>query len=251
MVDLESIINYINDYLQVEDVADYCPNGMQVEGNRNVCKIATSVSANLEFFEKAKECGANLLLVHHGIVWDSHKGLIKGSFRKRIKYLLDNNLTLLAYHLPLDMHPQIGNNVLSCLGLNIVDLKPFGKLKNSTIGFWGKCDSITPDALKKKVDKYFAHTSLMFSFGKDTIQSVGVISGGAQGEFQQAIDLNLDCYITGEVSENVMHLAKEEGMHFIAAGHYATERAGIKALGELVGKNFKVEVEFIDVPVPV
>ena len=251
MVYLEELVSYLDEYMEIDRIQDYCPNGLQVEGSPKIKRIATSVSANLEFFEKALDYGANALLVHHGVLWDFHSRVLKGSYKDRIQFLLQNNISLIAYHLPLDAHHKIGNNIISCLNLGVKNPEKFGEYKNVPIGYQGKIDPVSPADFKKRVDQYFNHQSIMFDYGTDSIQSVGIISGAAQSEFLQAIEMGLDCYITGEVSEHTMHLAKEEKTHFIAAGHYAGERVGVNALGEHVAEKFNCEVKFIDVPVPV
>lgn len=248
---LYDLVKYLDQYLMTDKFQDYAPNGLQVEGNPEVQKIAIGVSANLELFQKAKQMNADTIIVHHGILWDFHSRVIKGSYKLRIEYLLNNNFNLLAYHLPLDAHPDIGNNIVACRDLDFKNIRSFGQYKGKEIGFWGTVDGISKVDFKKKIDQYYQFESLMFDFGPDIIHSIGIISGGAQAEFQQAINLGLDCYITGEVSEYIMHSAKEEKKHFISAGHYATERVGIKALGNKIKSELNMEVNFIDVPVPV
>lgn len=248
-MELKKLIQKLDQYLDIGRFKDYGPNGLQVVGNQTISKVAIGVSANMEFFERAVQWGAECCVVHHGIFWDFHPRILKGVLKARVKFLLQHDVSLLAYHLPLDAHSQVGNNVISARALGLIKLKRFGEYKGNLIGYWGECSPILASAFKKKADKYFSSTCLMYDYGPKKIQSVGIISGAAQSEFQQAIDLDLDCYITGEVSEHTMHLAKEAKKHFIAVGHYAGERVGIQALGQYIEKKFPVQVRFIDVPV--
>jgi len=252
MVKRDDIIAYLAEFLGVEEVKDSCPNGLQVEGREEVTRIITSVSASKELFRRAAEAKADMVIVHHGILWNGQNPVIKGSFRKRIKRLLQDELTLLAYHLPLDRHPSIGNNYLAAQGLGLTQIRPFGKYKGQLIGFCGVLPQALPaDAFFEKVNEFYATQSLVFPFGPKEVKSVGIISGGAQEDIYEAIDEKLDAYITGEVSEYVMHVALESGLHFVSAGHYATERLGIRALTAHLAGTFDAAVEYIDIPVPV
>ncbi|MFH0921698.1 MAG: Nif3-like dinuclear metal center hexameric protein [Fibrobacterota bacterium] len=252
MVKRDDIIAYLSEYLSIDEVKDACPNGLQVEGKEEVSKIITSVSASKELFRRSAEAGADMVIVHHGILWTGQNPVIKGAFRKRIKRLLQHDMNLLAYHLPLDRHPVVGNNVLGCQGLGLTQIRPFGKYKGQVIGFCGLLpQAMAPEAFFEKVNAFYGSQALVFPFGPKEVRSVGIISGGAQEDIYEAIDEKLDVYITGEVSEYVMHVALESGLHFVSAGHYATERPGIRALtGHLAG-TFDVAVEYIDIPVPV
>ncbi|OGJ89307.1 MAG: Nif3-like dinuclear metal center hexameric protein [Candidatus Raymondbacteria bacterium RifOxyA12_full_50_37] len=249
----DDLIAYLADFLKVEEIDDVCPNGLQVEGKREVRKAVVSVSASEELFQRARVTKADMVIVHHGIIWKGGSGVVKGSYRKRIWALLEPNISLLAYHLPLDRHESIGNNALAAHGLGLHEVRPFGKYHGKIIGFAG----MLPDGgmggpqFFKKVEDFYGNKSLVFSFGPERIERVGIISGGAQEDIHEAVSEKMHAFITGEVSEYVMQLAKEEHIHFIAAGHYATERLGIKALGAHLSENFDIEVEYIDVPVPV
>ena len=240
------IITYLNDYLSIHDFRDYGPQGVQVEGKENVNKIVTGVSASVQLFEEAAKVGADMVIVHHGILWDKESHVLKGGFKKRVKSLLENDITLLAYHLPLDKHPELGNNAQAAKKLELVNVEEFGE-----VGVKGKITPTTIKSLEDKVHQVFQTKPLVFAFGPQEIQHIGLCSGAAEREISLAIDEGLDAYITGEVSEPTMHLAKEGHIHFIAAGHYATERLGIRALGEHLGEKFNVDVEFIDIVNPV
>ena len=243
----DKIIKYLDELLNITEFTDYCPKGLQVEGKLHVKKIVTGVSASRELFEKAHANSADMVIVHHGIFWDKDSRVIQGALKKRLISLLSKDITLLAYHLPLDAHQGIGNNGLAARALGIQTPTPFAE-----VGLYGQLvDPYESEALFKKVSEFYGSELLKFTYGPPEIRSIGICSGGCQGHLVDAINLNLDCFITGEAGEFVMHLAKESKIHFIAAGHYATECPGIKALGEHLAEEFEVEVEFIDIPNPV
>jgi dinuclear metal center YbgI/SA1388 family protein len=247
----EILNKYLNSYLKTELFTDYCPNGLQVQGASNIKKIITSVSASMELFEKAIKQKADAIIVHHGIIWNYERPVYKGSYRERVKILLDNNINLFAYHLPLDAHPVVGNNAQIAKLLGLKNHQPFGDHKGQAIGIKGKIAKTAKNKFFNKVEKLVERELLVFPFGPKNIINVGIVSGGAQKEFSQAIAENLDVYITGEVSEHIKYLSQEEKVHFISAGHYATERFGIKALGNHLKNKYKINVEFIDIPNPV
>ena len=232
--------------LKIDDIKDYGPQGLQVEGKEEVRKIVTSVSASVELFEKANVSGADMIIVHHGLLWNSDSHVVKGGFKKRLLALLSNNTSLLAYHLSLDVHDEIGNNILAAKALGLQNIEKLGD--------YGVKGMIAVKPFKEfaiQVESLYQYQPLVFEYGPDKVQSVGICSGGAERDIAVAIEQGLHVYITGEASEATMHLAKEGNIHFIAAGHYATERLGIRALGEHVAEKFGVQEEFIDIPNPV
>jgi dinuclear metal center YbgI/SA1388 family protein len=247
----KALTDYLQRYLNADEFKDYCPNGLQVEGREEVHKIVTGVSASVELFEKALERMADTILVHHGIIWDFERPVYKGGYKKRVKLLLENDINLYAFHLSLDAHPEVGNNAEIARMLPLNSLEPFGEIHGSDIGFKGTCNAIPAmdifDLIKTRINE----KALVFPFGPDRIKSVGIISGGAQKQVKEAVLEGLDLYLTGEASEHILHYVKEEGIHFIAAGHHATERFGVKALGEHLAEHMDVEVEYIDIPNPV
>lgn len=246
MAHRDEIIHFFNDYLQVEQFKDFCPNGLQVEGKAEVKRIVTGVSASAELFAKAAAKGADMIIVHHGILWEKNDPVIKGGFRRRLELLLADEITLLAYHLPLDKHPRIGNNALAAAALGLEALQEFAE-----VGLHGKIPATFFPEFVEKVRGFYGSQPLIFACGPERVERIGICSGGAQRWLADAIDMGLDVYVTGEASEATLHLAKEGKIHFIAAGHYATERLGIRALGELAAQQFGVSVEFIDIPNPV
>ncbi len=243
------IIEYCNQYLNIQSYQDYCPNGLQVEGdNRKVKKIILGVSASLELFEKAQEEQADLILVHHGLFWKKDSPVIQGPLRKRVAYLLHHGIALAGYHLPLDFHPQVGNNVQLAQQFNAK------LLENQNAEFEGVLAEIQPCSIEKLgqfVESTLQRTPLVLPFGKTTVRTLGILTGAAQNYFVSAIQAKVDCFITGEVSENNFAMSQEYGVHFIAAGHYHTERYGIQALGKHLEKQFSIETQFLEIFNPI
>lgn len=247
-----TLIAYLDELLDAQRGRDYGPNGLQVEGREEIRKIVTGVSACHELFVRAREAEADAVLVHHGIFWDGMPRILTGVQYRRVAELIRGDLNLIAYHLPLDRHPELGNNVLAAKELGLKSLEPFGQHEGLPIGFKGHFPfPVDTTELVERCQKVYVQEPLTFLAGPDPVHTVGIISGGAQRELYQAIAEGLDAYITGEVSEWVMNIAREAGIHYLACGHYATERLGIRALGEHLAGRFGVEAEFIDVPNPV
>ena len=247
----DEILSYAHDYLRVGDFRDYGPQGLQVEGRAEVRRIVSGVTGSAALFERAVEAGADLVVVHHGIFWDRESRVVKGGLKRRLELLLQSGITLAGYHLCLDAHPEIGNNALAARGLGLSDIQPWSEHNGRAIGFRGTWDGKSPDEARRLVDQFYGAQSLAFLCGPQTVRSVGIVSGGAQGDIRQAIEDGLDLFITGEASEFVMHVAREGGIHFLGAGHHNTERLGIRALGEHLAERFGVEHRFIDIPNPV
>jgi dinuclear metal center YbgI/SA1388 family protein len=247
----DRLTEFLASYLKTEEFNDDCPNGLQVEGRSEIKKIATAVSASLELFEKAAENRADAIIVHHGIIWNYERPVYKGGYRERIRILLEKNINLYAFHLPLDAHEMIGNN--ACLGklLGVKNLRPFGSYKGQLIGMRGEIESSEKNLVFRKIENLIGTKAVIYDYGPNKIRTIGIISGGAQKDVNQAVSAGLDLYLTGEVSEHIMHYAKEEKIHFVSAGHYATEKFGVKALGELLMDKFNLDVIFINIPNPV
>lgn len=245
------LTDFLTTYLKSDDYKDDCPNGIQVEGTAEVKKIFTAVSASVELFEITAAQKADTVIVHHGIIWNFERPVYKGGYRERIRLLLENNINLYGFHLPLDAHEEIGNNAQLCRRLKVKNMRPFGDIKGQYIGMKGEIDKIDKESFFKRISKLVNRDPLVFDYGPDQVEKVGVISGGAQKYLNQAVSSGLDVYLTGEVSEHIMHYAKEEKIHFVSAGHYATEKFGIIALGQLLEKQFDVEITFIDINNPV
>jgi dinuclear metal center YbgI/SA1388 family protein len=242
---------FLTSYLKSDDYNDDCPNGLQVEGTAEIKKIFTAVSASVELFEAAITQKADTVIVHHGIIWNFERPLYRGGYRERIRLLLENNINLYGFHLPLDAHEEIGNNAQLCRKLEVKNMRPFGDIKGQYIGMKGEIEKVDKNVFFKRISNLVDRDPLIFDYGPDQVETVGIISGGAQKYFNQAVSSGLDVYLTGEVSEHIMHYAKEEKIHFVSAGHYATEKFGIIALGQLLEKQFDADVTFIDINNPV
>lgn len=250
MVELNELVKYCDERLMVNSFVDYCPNGLQIEGKAQVAKIVTGVTASQALIEAAVMAGADCLLVHHGYFWKGESAPLVGMKYRRIKALLDNGISLLAYHLPLDAHPQLGNNAQlgQRLGLEIA-----GRFLDNGIGYWAEpAESLSASELAERITKALGRTPLVIAPpGERHIRRVAWCSGAAQGYLEQAAALGVDAYISGEISEHTVHAARELGMHYFAAGHHATERYGVQALGAELLQHFYITHEFIDIPNPV
>lgn len=249
MIKLIDLISYLDLLLEVKSFKDHAPNGLQVEGSPSVKKIITGVSASLDLFKIAVKEDADLVLVHHGMFWDSESRVVKGSIKARLLLLLKNNISLAGYHLPLDAHSVYGNNAQLIKKLNLKKREPFGLYDGRSIGFTGytkKKEHI--DSFVKRLKKMFDPDILALTFGNNLINKIAVCSGGAPELVKEAIEKKADAFLTGEATEWVYHLCKEEKIHYIAAGHHATEKFGIQALGTHLQKKFKIQVKFTDLP---
>jgi dinuclear metal center YbgI/SA1388 family protein len=253
MPPLSAIVDELDNMLDPGAFEDHGPNGLQVPGCEAITTVATGVSAGLELFQRAAAAGAELVLVHHGLFWEGQPRTVSRELAARLKLLLAHEINLVAYHLPLDAHPEFGNNALIAAGLRAEAREPFGMHRGRTIGFAARFagDGLAASELFERVRELTGREPLVFEGGPARVRSLGIISGGAAGDLQQAIDAGLDAFLTGEPAEPAMALAREAGVHFIAAGHYATETFGVRRLGELVAQRFDLAHEFIDVPNPV
>ena len=247
------LLNELRDYnaslLQTNLFKDYCPNGLQVEGRADVRRIATGVTASQHVLDAAIEWGADAILVHHGYFWRNEEATLIGTRKKRIAQLLRHDVSLLAYHLPLDAHAELGNNAQ--LG-KLFGLTVQGQFGDQNMIWLGEL--IPPRSLtqfSRQIADYLQRTPQVIGDGTGNVRKVAWCSGGAQGYFEAAIAQGVDAYITGEISEQNYHLANETGVAFIAAGHHATERLGIQALGEHLANRFGLEHRFFDQPNPV
>ena len=247
----DDLTKFLYDYLRIDQFNDDCPNGLQVEGTGEIKKIVTGVSASVQLFEQAIAQKADTIIVHHGIIWNFERPLYRGGYKARIRMLLEMDINLYAFHLPLDAHERVGNNARLAQLLGLTNLTPFGEYKGQIVGIKGEIDSCDKQHFFKKITEIVGREPLIFEYGPDMIRSVGIVSGGAQKDIRQAVAVGLDLFLTGEVSEHIMAYAREEGIHFVSAGHYATERFGVLALGDLLREKFAVQVAFIDIPNPV
>jgi dinuclear metal center YbgI/SA1388 family protein len=232
---------------------DFCVNGLQVPGPAEVDKIATGVSAHAQLFEQAASANANLLLVHHGLFWGSGVRTIDPALKRRLQILFDADIALAAYHLPLDAHPELGNNALLAHALGAEHLEPFGEHRGQTIGFIATLEGegVETRQLTAKIAEVTEREPLLLDGGPARIERLAIVSGAGSDYVHEAAAAGAQALLTGEPAERVTATAKELGVHVIAAGHHATETFGIRALGELLAGRFGLEHVFIDVPNPV
>jgi len=250
---LDEILAELDRLLDPDAFADHCPNGLQVQGRAEVRTVVTGVSANLALFERAVDHRADLVICHHGLFWEGDDPRVIGRLHRRLEILLANEVSLAAYHLPLDGHPRIGNNALIAAGLGCVDPEPFAVHRGRAIGCRARFpgDGITPDELVQMVTALTDRPPLTFPAGPDRIRTIGIVSGAASGHLDDALADGLDAFLTGEPAERVMAQAEESAIHFLAAGHYATETFGVRALGGHLVERFGVDHIFVDVPNPI
>ena len=252
MTQLSEVIAYLDELLEIGDFQDYGPNGLQVPGSGELSVVVTGVSAHRELFEHAATLGAQLVVAHHGLFWDFHPRAITTAMKERLRILFDNDIALAGYHLPLDAHPEVGNNALICAALGLERSEPFGEHRGRAVGFVGRSgDGIPFEELRSRCVAAFGQEPFTWDEGLEVVRSVGIVSGAAASSFGEAIARGLDAFLTGEPAEHVMADARESGTHFIAAGHYATETFGVRRLGELVAERFGVEHRFVEAPNPI
>jgi len=243
--------NILSEFMQPHRVRDFTVNGMQVQGRDTVTKVITGVTASQALIDAAVEQQADAILVHHGYFWKNESPAITGIKYNRIKTLIKNDINLYAYHLPLDIHPELGNNVelAKLLGITVRrGLEPWDKASVALVGKFE--DEISTAELTQRIEIQLNRTPLVVDAGKP-IKSVAWCTGGGQSYIELAIDQGIDAFISGEASEQTIHLAREAGMSFFAAGHHATERYGVKALGEWLAQEKGLDVTFIDIDNPV
>lgn len=247
------IVAFLDELLEIHRFADLGPNGLQVPGSDTVTTVVTGVSAQQQLFDQAIQNEAQLVLAHHGILWDFEPRRITTAQAARLKLLFANDVALAGYHLPLDAHPIHGNNALLALALGATSHVRAFPYKGEPIGTIARFDpdGVPAAELFDRVARITNREPLVFDAGPARINTLGIVSGSAANSLQEAIDLGLDAFLTGEPKEHVMAQARESGIHFIAAGHYATETLGIRRIGELVADRFGVRHVFVDIPNPV
>ena len=250
-VSLSDVVAEANRLLGPERFQDYCPNGLQVEGRAAVRLLVSGVTASLDLLEAARDAGADAILVHHGYFWKNEAPCVVGMKQRRLRLLLENGISLLAYHLPLDAHPELGNNAQLArrLGLEITGgLQPGARDPIGNIGRLAAARSAVDFA--GFVAKQLGREPLLIAGGDHPIRTIGWCTGGGQGYIEDAAALGVDAFLSGEISEQTVHCARELGIHFIAAGHHATERYGAPAVGEFLAKSLGFEHRFIDMDNP-
>ena len=246
---LRKLCEFCDEYLKVDEFSDYCPNGLQVEASSQVEHIVCGVTASQALIEAAIEQGADTLIVHHGYFWKGESQPISGYKGRRISSLIKNGINLLAFHLPLDAHPEVGNNVQ--LG-RIMDWPVEASFGEQNLVFAGSLSQAqTLDEVSQQLIARLATNALAISAGDHLIERIAWCTGAAQGFIEAAAERGMDAFVSGEVSEPTYHLARELGIHYIAAGHHATERYGVQALGKVIADRFGITQQFIDIPNPV
>ena len=245
----EELVEYLEGLLQPAKFRDYCPNGLQVEGRTEIVRVVAGVTASQSLLDAAVARGADAVLVHHGYFWKGEDGRVTGIRRQRLKTLLGHDINLLAYHLPLDAHPELGNNaqLASRLGW-----QPDGRFGEQDIAWLGQAAApTTAGRLAERIAIGLARQPLLIGDPQRPVRRLGWCTGGAQGYFEQAIALGVDAFISGEISEQTVHLARESGVAYLACGHHATERYGVAALAAHLATQCGLQCEFVDVDNPV
>lgn len=245
---LNTLINYCDELLNIANYQDYAPNGLQVEGRENVFKMVTGVTASQALIDEAIKLQADAILVHHGYFWKNEPAVITGMKQRRIKTLLEHNISLIGYHLPLDGHETLGNNALLGKLWGLKDITPEEK---SLVRLGVLKEPLLVKKFSQQVSESLNRKVLHLPGGPKKVQKIAWCSGGAQGYIEKAIAWNADVYISGEVSEQTFHQSLENNIHYFSAGHHATERLGVQQLGRHLSKQFDMEVVFIDVYNPV
>jgi len=252
MITLKALVDYTNELLAAKNFRDYAPNGLQVEGRADVGLIVSGVTASLELIEAGIAAGADALLVHHGYFWNGEDARITGMKRRRLQRLLGTDTSLLAYHLPLDAHPELGNNAQLGRVLGFETTGSLGTDDGMALGSFGFLpEPLDGQALAGLIQDRLGRTPLHIPGHRNPVQTVGWCTGAAQSYIGDAVAQGLDAFVSGEISEQTVHVARECGIHYYSAGHHATERYGVRALGEHLAGHFGIRHRFIDIANPV
>lgn len=247
----DKIVKFSEEYLKVDKFSDYCVNGLQVEGNEKISKIVTGVSISEKLISEAIKRKAEMIIVHHGLFGSSFTPVpkITGYLKKRLSLLMTNNINLCGFHLPLDAHPVIGNNISIAKKLGLKKIKSISISKYGEIGFIGELSSkMDNKKFVDLVDKKLSTKSFSILASLNGVKKVGIVSGGAANDYGEAYSRGADTYITGDIREDSVRIIEEKKVNYINAGHYNSEKEGIKNLGNLINKKFGVKVEFVDIP---
>jgi dinuclear metal center YbgI/SA1388 family protein len=245
----EELVSYLDRLLEPTKFKDYCPNGLQVEGRGEVRRIVAGVTASQALLDAAVARGADAVLVHHGYFWKGDDGRVTGIRRQRLGTLINHDINLLAYHLPLDAHLELGNNAQLALGLGWLPEGRFGEQDIAWLGTLAEPADLA--TVSGNVERLLGREPLVIGEAGRPVRRIAWCSGGAQGYFEQAIALGVDAYVSGEISEQTVHLARESGVAYIAAGHHATERGGAQALAAHLREKLGLDCEFVDIDNPV
>jgi dinuclear metal center YbgI/SA1388 family protein len=249
--DRAGFTKYLEQALDITRFRDYCPNGLQVEGRPVIRNLVTGVTASLALLEAAVAAGADAVLVHHGYFWRGEDPRVIGTKQKRLKLLLTHDVNLFAYHLPLDMHPEFGNNRQLALRLG---LRPEGRFGDDALGWLGMAEDeslTTVGRLAARIEARLGRAPLVIGDANQAVGKIGWCTGAAQNMLGDAVAAGATAYLSGEISEPTVHLARESGVAYLACGHHATERFGVQALGAHLAGKFGIEHQFIDIANPV
>ena len=249
-VDRDTLAKHLASTLDINRFRDYCPNGLQVEGRQRISHIVTGVTASLALLEAAQAADADAVLVHHGYFWRGEDARVIGPHQRRLKLLLTNDINLFAYHLPLDAHPLMGNNAQLGARLGLTASSRFGE---QDLGWLGSAAAslICVADLAHLIEQVLGRAPLVIGDASQAIGNIGWCSGAAQQSLAEAIAAGANTYLSGEISEQTVHLARESGVAYLACGHHATERYGVQAVGEYLAQQFGIRHQFIDIPNPV
>lgn len=250
-INRDDFANYLEQTLDINRFRDYCPNGLQVEGRASIKRLVTGVTASFALLEAAADAGADAVLVHHGYFWRGEDPRVVGPKQRRLKLLLAHDINLFAYHLPLDMHPEFGNNIQLARQLGLAAEGRFGE---NDLGWLGRPDDPSVKdvgGLAKMIEERLGRAPLVIGDPAQPLRRVGWCTGAAHNMLADAIAAGASVYLSGEISEPTVHLAREAGVAYLACGHHATERFGVKALGEHLAGRFGIEHRFIDIANPV
>lgn len=248
MMKRTELVAFLDEYLDIADVVDKSFNGLQVEGAEEVSRISFAVDFCLASAEAARKQSSQMLVVHHGFFWGKVEPLT-GHRLRQISALLKGELNLYAAHLPLDAHPEVGNNIQLARMLDLRNIAPFGRYNGLDIGVTGELPGpLKPDDLARRLDKLLQGKTQVFKFGSRKINRVAVVSGDAASLAEEAANAQADAFITGEISHTAYHVVQERGIHLLCAGHYATETVGLRALAARLQQEFSLETRWIDLP---
>ena len=246
---LQELCEFCDRYLKIDEFSDYCPNGLQVEANPEVEQLVCGVTASQALIEAALERGADTILVHHGYFWKGEAQPLTGVKGRRVASLMRNRINLLAYHLPLDAHPVVGNNAQLAKVMNWRAGECFGEQQLVVEGSPSRPQAL--DELARDIEARLETRALVIAAGDHPVSKLAWCTGAAQGFIEAAAARGVDAFVSGEVSEQTYHLARELGIHYVAAGHHATERYGVQALAAEIARRFGIQQEFVDIPNPV
>ena len=243
----DELVRYLDEILDSAKFADYCPNGLQVEGRPGVARVITGVTASQALLDEAVRRGADTVIVHHGYFWKGEAPQVTGLRRRRLGTLIRHDINLIAYHLPLDAQPELGNNAQWARAMG---WQPEGRFGNQDMGWWGSQAPSSLDALARRLEQVLGRQPLVIGEPERPIRRIAWCSGGAQGYIEAAAELGVDAYLSGEISEQTTHLARENGIAYLACGHHATERFGVRALADFLKREKGLDCEFVDLANP-